>query len=205
MTLHEIGIRHGTDQAGQHDYCRTLDEFLSPKRHEPVVVMEQGVLGGAGIRMWADYFQHPDTRIIGVDPHTWDRASIEAPRVEIVTGSQTDPILMRQLFDKYGPFDFACDDGSHFASAQQEAFRIGWPFVKPGGFWVIQDLHSYAAPELCDAKENVAQWLCRIATEMQGRGAKASGKVEPTDRWASIDLMIFRKGMAVLRKQAAGH
>lgn len=200
-TLDQLGLKHGTDNASSfHDYLRTLDEFLSPIRDLPVVSLELGVLAGAGLRTFAEYFQNPDARIIGVDPHTWDREPIPDPRVEAVIGSQTDPALMRHLFDKYGHLDLIFDDGSHFASAQQESFRIIWPLVKPGRFYVIADLHSYAAPELCDAKENVMQWLTRIATEMQGRGAQASGKVKETDRWADLDTITFRKGMAVLRK-----
>lgn len=200
-TLDQLGLKHGTDQASSyHGYCDTMDEFLSPRRHDPVVVMEQGVLGGAGLRMWAEYFDHPDSRIIGVDPHTFDRKPIEDKRVVVFQGSQCDWPLMVNIRQEYGEFDWVTDDASHFARAQQEAFGIIWPMIKPGGFWCCQDLHSYAAPELCDAPENVMQWLTRIATQMQGRGAQDSGKVNATDRWASIDLMTFRKGMVVLRK-----
>ena len=200
-TLDQLGLKHGTDQASSfHDYCRTMDELLSPRRSLPVVFMEQGVLGGDGLRMWADYFTHPDTRIIGVDPHTFDRKPIDDRRVVIFQGSQCDSDLMSKIHAEYGAFDWVSDDASHFSSAQQQAFGIIWPFVKPGGFWCCQDLHSYAAPELCDGNENVMQWLTRIATEMQGHGAKAVGKVYPTDQWSEVDWIMFRKGLAVIRK-----
>lgn len=202
QTLDQIGLKHGTDQASVgHDYCRTMEDFLAPRRHMPVVIMEQGVLGGAGLRMWAEYFAHPESIIIGVDPHTFDREPILDHRVRVITGSQTDGPHMLSIIKAFGLLDLCVDDAGHFASAQQAAFAIAWPFIKPGGFYCIQDLHSYAAPELCDALEDVMEWLTRIATEMQGRGAKASGKVDPTDTWADLDTITFRKGLAVLRKR----
>lgn len=201
MTLDEIGVQTGTDQSSLfHDYCRTMDELLSPRRHERVVLMEQGILAGQGLRMWSEYFTHPDTVIIGVDPHTYDRPPIEDPRVHVVVGSQIDAFLMNDLVDKYGSCDWITDDASHFASAQIQAFQIAWPLIKPGGFWCCQDLHSHAAPELCDAPENIMQFLTRIATEMQGKGAKASGRVELDSPWATIDTITFRRGMCVIRK-----
>jgi len=202
-TLDQLGLKHGTDQASSfHDYCRTMDELLSPRRSLPVVLMEQGVLGGDGLRMWADYFTHPSCWIIGVDPHTFDRQPIGDSRVVIFQGSQCDVSLMAEIRRDYGEFDWVTDDASHFARAQQQAFGIIWPFIKPGGFWCCQDLHSYAAPELCDGPENIMAFLTRIATEMQGKGAKAMGRPEPSDLWSDIDTIMFRKGLCVIRKKA---
>ena len=68
-----------------------------------------------------------------------------------------------------------------------DAFRMGFPHVKRGGYYCIEDLHSFASPQHCDAPENVMQWLTRIATEMQARGADASARVLPSDVWHDID------------------
>jgi hypothetical protein len=45
-------------------------------------------------------------------------------------------------------------------------------------------------------------FLTRIATEMQGKGAKAMGRPEPSDLWSDIDTIMFRKGLCVIRKKA---
>lgn len=201
MTLDEIGRKTGTDQSSIfHDYCRTMDELLSPLRDEPVVLMEQGILAGQGLRMWSEYFTHPDARIIGVDIHTHWCSQIEDSRVKIIQGSQTDFLLIKELSETFGKFDWITDDAGHFSHTQQVAFKIALPLVKPGGYWCCQDLHSYAAPELCDAPENIMQFLTSIATEMQGEGAKASGKVERDQPWHDIDTITFRRGLCVIRK-----
>jgi hypothetical protein len=75
-----------------------------------------------------------------------------------------------------------------------------FPLLAPGGLYCIEDLHSFAAPELCDAPENIMQFLTYIAEELQGEGAKAKGRVEATDKWASIDTITFRKGLCVITK-----
>ncbi len=202
VTLDQIACEEGTDRAsnGLHDYMRTYDELFSPMRDQPVTLLEIGVLGGAGVRTWARYFTNPDAEIYGLDPHPeFCEKPIQDPRVHLVQGSQTDRTKLLTLPTW---FNICLDDGCHFSSAQLVTFEILWPRIAPGGFYCVEDTHSYAAPELCDSKENIMQFLTRIATELQGRGATAVGRVEPTDRWADVDWLMFRKGLAVLRKRS---
>ncbi len=203
MTLDEIACEEGTDRAsnGLHDYMRTYDDLFTPMRDQPVTLLEIGVLGGAGLRTWARYFQNPDAEIYGLDIHPeFCEKPFNDPRVRLLDGSQTDRARLDLLFGST-QFNIIADDGPHFSSAQIKSFEILWPRVAPGGFYSIEDTHSYAAPELCDGPENIMAFLTRIATEMQGRGAKDVGRVFDLDKWASIDTITFRKGLAVLRKK----
>ncbi len=202
MTLDEIACSEGTDRAsnGLHDYMRTYDELFRHKRHEPVALLEMGVLGGAGIRTWARYFDHPAARIFGLDPHPEFCQPIDDNRVRLLDCGQGDTFKLGLYFGT-SAFDIAADDGGHFSSAQAKAFEFFWPRIVPGGFYCIEDLHSHAAPELCDGPENIMQFLTRIATELQGRGAKAVGRPEPTDSWPDVDWIMFRKGLGILRKK----
>lgn len=196
-TLDEIALGTTTDKSPAfHAYTPTYDTLFSSLRDTPIRLLEMGVLSGNSIKMWAQYFAHPETRIVGIDIHTDWCHPIDDPRVSIIEASQTDA----DFFAGLEPQDIIIDDAGHFASAQIEAFRLAWPLVKPGGWYVVEDLHTYAAPELCDAPENLMQFLTRLATEMQGRGAMASGKVDASDQWASIDTLTFRKGLCLIRK-----
>lgn len=196
-SLDQIGLMTETDRASSfHDYCRTYGELFVQLRYTRVRLLEMGVLGGGGLEMWSRYFTHPETRIVGLDIEPWRCRKIDDSRVRVVAGSQTDEQIKWEE-----PFDLIFDDAGHFASAQIIAFNYYFPnWLNPGGLYFIEDLHSYAAPELSNGPENIMQYLTRIATEMQGRGAKASGKVEPGDVWASIDTITFRKGLAIIRK-----
>ncbi len=182
---------------------RTYDELFSPMREQPVTLLEIGVLGGAGVRTWARYFANPLSVIYGLDPHPeFIDKPFTDPRIRVLVGSQADDARLRELSLHMTRFNVIIDDGGHFSSAQMKSFYFFWPRVVPGGFYCIEDLHSYAAPELCDNKTNIMQFLNVIATDVQGMGAKAVGRVLPTDNWPDVDLLIVRKGLAVLRKSS---
>lgn len=196
-TLDEIGRSTNTDKASSfHDYLRTYGELFAAIRNEPVRILEMGVLGGDSLVMWSKYFDHPDASITGIDVEIVRCQPIEDKRVSAIAGSQTQDIAWE------APFDVILDDAGHFASQQIAAFCIYWPkWLKPGGLYIIEDLHTHASPAHCDGK-NIMTFLNGICTEIQGKGDRASGKVEPSDKWESIETITFRKGMCILRKRA---
>lgn len=197
-TLDQIGLTTRTDKASFfHDYLRTYEEFFSPLRHAPVRLLEMGVLGGASLVTWAKYFDHPEARIDGMDTDTLRCQRIQDRRVRVIQGSQTDASVVWPE-----PFDIIIDDAGHFASQQIAAFGIYWEkWLKPGGLYVIEDLHTYASPMHCDGGKNIIRFLNEICIELHGKGDTAVGKVTPNDKWASIETLTFRKGMAVFRKR----
>lgn len=196
QTLDEIGLTTATDKSSRfHDYLRTYDELLAPLRDRPVRLLEMGVLGGDSLVAWSRYFTHPQAEIFGMDIEIHRCQKIDDQRVIAISGSQTDASATwgRQ-------FDFIIDDAGHFASQQITAFSIYWErWLKPGGLYIIEDLHTHASPAHCDGY-NIMVFLTSICQSMQGRGPEASGKVEPSDKWASIETITFRKGMCILRK-----
>lgn len=196
LSLEEIGKTTNTDKAFSfHDYLRTYGELFEPMRHAPIRLLEMGVLGGDSLITWSKYFDHPDASITGIDIEIGRCQPIEDKRVRAITGSQTQDIAWE------APFDIIIDDAGHFASQQIAAFCIYWPkWLKPGGLYIIEDLHTHASPAHCDGK-NVMTFLNGICTEIHGRGDRASGKVEFSDKWASIETITFRKGMCIMEKR----
>jgi len=198
-SLDQIALTTNTDKGPKaHDYCRTYEELFSWHRHRAIRLLEMGVLGGDSLVMWSKYFDHPDTRIIGIDIETHRCQKIDDPRVGVSEDSQADEGFWKRCDDL--SFDICIDDGGHFASQQIAAFKFGWPKVRPGGYWIIEDLHTFASPQHCDAQLNLMQWLTSICIEMQGQGADGSGRVEATDTWVTVDTIMFRKGLCIIRK-----
>lgn len=199
MTLNDICLTTNSDKSSNfHDYCRTYDELFAPLRDRPICLLEMGILGGDSLLMWSRYFSNPQSSIIGIDIETHRCQPIPDERVKVIQASQTDFAFWSQCAD--GQFDCILDDGGHFFTQQIAAFAMGWSKIKPGGYWIIEDCHTYASPQHSDGSENLMHWLCRIATEMQGKGADASGRVEPTDQWHEVDTITFRKGLCIIRK-----
>ena len=64
-----------------------------PFRHEPIDVLEIGVLNGGSVRSWRQFFC--SARIIGVDINPNCRR-YEDDRVVIEIGSQEDPSFLTQ-------------------------------------------------------------------------------------------------------------
>jgi len=138
-TLDAIGLRHGTDKASDRNkYLSFYAQFLEPIRYQPVRVMEIGVLGGASIRMWRDYF--PNGSVIGVDIDPQARRHA-GERITIEIANQSDERDLMRIA-ALGPFDLVIDDGSHVWAHQIATFQRLVQSLAPGGFYVLEDLDT---------------------------------------------------------------
>jgi len=117
-------------------YHRHLQKF----RGRPVTVVEFGVQFGGSAQMWREYFG-PDARIYGVDIDPRCKAW-EEPGFTVFIGDQADRRFLRRIGKKIGPIDVVIDDGGHFPAQQIATFEEMYPLVKPGGVFLIEDLHT---------------------------------------------------------------
>lgn len=165
-TLGELFAKYGTDKGsapaedwmwGQ-GYERVYEPLLDPIRHTPVRFLELGWgewdpiskshnspdNGGRSARAWHDYFTHPDSQIVAVDITVKNFPdAAQYPRVTLYDGTDaTNPGDMGVIAQRHGPFDVIVDDASHVSSLTVASFKLLWPHVKPGGLYVVEDLHS---------------------------------------------------------------
>lgn len=149
--LGRLSMAHGSDKwGGWHFYTSHYERYFAALRDEPVRVLEIGIggyndpnLGGASLRMWRDFFRRG--LIIGLD--VYPKPGVHGPRIRTVEGDQTDRELMARLGTQAGPFDIVVDDGSHLSSDVITTFGVLYPHVRPGGFYVIEDLQTSYWPE----------------------------------------------------------
>ncbi len=153
-TLDEIAIHHQTDRASvftrtygkPHGYASHYDRAFGHLRHQPVKLLEIGAAGGEGIKMWLDYFDHPKSRVVGVDivsnTNDWNTpGSSPTPRYKFCQGDQVCSTFWACFIADYGKdWDVVIDDGGHFNDQIITTFNALWPVVKPGGFYAIEDL-----------------------------------------------------------------
>jgi hypothetical protein len=136
QSLDEIGISHVTDKSSLvHNYLASYERMLRHLRDQTFTLIEIGVLNGASLRMWADFF--PKAKIIGVDIGEGAR-QYATSRIQIEIGSQDDREFMEQLAKAHEPL-VVIDDGSHRADHQIHSFEFVFPFLKPGGCYIIED------------------------------------------------------------------
>jgi cephalosporin hydroxylase len=141
--LDDIGILRGTDKSSlNHDYLRHYERILGHLRHEPITLLEIGVFRGSSLRMWEDYMTA--ARIVGVDIAP-ECIRYAGDRCEIEIGSQADHNFLDEIGQRRRPH-VIIDDGSHMADHVILTFRTLFPHLRPGGIYIIEDLHFHAGP-----------------------------------------------------------
>ena len=143
--FHRLCEEMGSDKSA-HGYDLPYTLFFEGRRAEPLRILEIGVLNGASLRVWEHYF--PRATIIGLDrdPRC---AAFASPRSHVLIGEQDDPEFLDRVIAEFGSeFDLIVDDGGHRMGPQQMSLRLLWPHVRPGGWYVVEDLESsFAACE----------------------------------------------------------
>ncbi len=135
-SFYSIGMKTGTDKCSLHGYHFCYEAHFERFRDAPITLLEIGVSSGASLRLWEEYF--PSARIFGIDcePSCSKQAS---DRSRILIGNQEDPDFLREVGQQIGAIDVVIDDGSHMMKAQQTSFKELFPFVKIGGYYVIEE------------------------------------------------------------------
>jgi hypothetical protein len=135
--LSPLATKYGTDKGIHvHNYTPFYNEHLSSIRKQVTKVLEIGVLDGASLRMWKDYF--PQAIIYGID--LGPRPNY-GERIKTFVANQANRGALQKFIDTYGgEFDLIIDDGGHHHHQQQISFGFLFQFVKPDGYYIIEDL-----------------------------------------------------------------
>lgn len=208
-TLDQIGTETGTDKSicYGHGYCPIYSKLFDALRESPVALLEIGVQFGNSIKMWAEYFAHPDTRIVGVDC-TRDYVSPDS-RVFIHTFDQGNSKSWQEyLYNSNAVFDIVIDDGSHKADDQRVTFDEVWKKVKPGGYFIIEDVYTWwdSHPHFSSRLNGVA-WMGELIGDLNKNGKQYHGKPNAgpfslnfTEQ--TIESMTFHPGLVILKKKS---
>lgn len=135
MTLDQLAIKYGSDKSSlSHNYTSFYEQRLP---RQPKKLLEIGVLQGASIRMWKEYFS--DCEIHALDLFM-DNPIPDIEGVVWHKGNQLDYLLLEQL--RKENFDFVVDDGSHNSRDQLITF-FG---LFNGNPYFIEDLQCCSEP-----------------------------------------------------------
>jgi hypothetical protein len=135
MTLTNLGIKFNTDKATYHRYTDFYDKLLFPLQNFPINFLEIGILNGASLMMWNEYF--PNAKIYGVDinPHPHLNSG---KIITIVANQEKEEELLALPNDLH----VIVDDGGHTMFQQQLTLKVMFKKLLPGGTYILEDLHT---------------------------------------------------------------
>ena len=147
-TLKEISIKYDVDKL-ELGFLDHYEEKFESLRNTTTKVLEIGVETGRSYRMWLEYF--PNATIYGYDVfetgvnefHQLQNNNPNLDRSITFKGDQSNPEHLNNFLELYGDnFDIIIDDGGHTMKQQQISLKYLFNAVKPGGYYIIEDLHT---------------------------------------------------------------
>lgn len=164
LMLQSRALKPGHDIYYHHMYAH----LLKPFRHEPdLTLLEIGANTGESLDLWATYFSNVKS-IYGVRWGIADKqmqpckAGESCRKIHLIDADQSrlahlQNVVMKSLGDLKFSLNMASsswagtgygiviDDGSHVPRHMLLSFQTLWPYVRPGGVYVLEDIgFSYA-------------------------------------------------------------
>jgi hypothetical protein len=141
----------GTTYKCAHNYCvkyqkiisDTLNTYIENMNLIKIDLLEIGLnrddrCSIPSLMIWNDYF-YGNINITGFDIEDFLKFNSVYDNIKIFMGDQSNETDLQQL--KYKTYDIIIDDGYHGSKHQQISFKILWENIKPGGYYIIEDLH----------------------------------------------------------------
>ena len=126
--LSQLAAKHGTDKLKW--YTGFYHSLLKDRRNAKKV-MELGILNGASLRMWRDYF--PLAIVYGLDHDK--NALIQENRIYSLWFEQSEV----GTYPFGNDYDFIVEDASHQWNHQMTALLALAPILAPGGIYIMED------------------------------------------------------------------
>lgn len=142
--LEDLAYQYGTDKShDDHAYVNTYSMLFDSMRESVQNVTEVGLLYGKSLPVWHGYF--PSATIWGLDIAPSRQAIAMGaklgPRVRVLPPCDSqDPATPGSLGLVPHSMDILIDDGDHRPEGMAKTLVALWPLVKPGGFYVMEDV-----------------------------------------------------------------
>lgn len=143
QSLDSLGLEYGTDKSSiSHAYTKIYEKYFSPLKEKPLRFLEIGFFQGNSAHMWEKYFSDAQLFFIDIDPLTRNFFQNFARAKLSIVNQENPNELSNFIREVGGDFDIIIDDGGHTMNQQIISFKVLFPFLKSGGIYVIEDLHT---------------------------------------------------------------
>jgi cephalosporin hydroxylase len=122
-------------------YLTYYDALFEPLKNDAIRMFEIGIQNGGSLEVWASYFRNAQ-KIIGCDINPkCAQLKFDDNRISVLVGDANTSAISQQV-QVSAPFDVIIDDGSHRSDDIRDSFLLYFPMLKPGGLYVIEDMHT---------------------------------------------------------------
>lgn len=129
----------GTDKGpSQHNYTELYERLFLQWKNDPIAIFEIGIADGGSVQMWQEYFSQ--ARIYAVDIEA--KSQFDNARVRTFVGDQASRDQLKPAIEAAGAPHILIDDGGHTMEQQQVSLGYLFKHVRPGGYYVIEDVHT---------------------------------------------------------------
>jgi SAM-dependent methyltransferase len=141
QSLTELCDTFPTDKCSdRHGFLEVYEPLFEPMREDSIRFFEIGILTGLSHLMWRNYFPHAE--VYGIDLKDYSKVAAKDGIQTFVADQSNRNDLLGFLEFSGGNFDVILDDGGHAMDHQQVSLAYLFPHVKPGGLYIIEDVHS---------------------------------------------------------------
>lgn len=187
--LTEIGLKYGTDKATYHNFTDVYDSYFS--KYESPRILEIGVYNFASIQMYREYFKNPYIVAMDID----DKSQYVDASWRYVRGDQSKIEDLEKCVQNESLFDIIIDDGGHTMAQQQISFGFLLKHVKPGGIYILEDLHTSFRPYYREADCQFTSF--EMLTKILDKDINFSNYIDLPTRQSIIELV---KGVEIFAK-----
>jgi len=160
--LTEIGIETNTDKAVYHQFTEVYDDIFS--QYDSPRILEIGVYDFGSIEMYQKYFKEP--YIVAMDIE--DKTQYLDGNWKFIQGDQSVIGDLKKCIDgETEKFDIILDDGGHTMKQQQVSFGFLIDYIKPGGYYILEDLHTSFRPDYIDSDCEVTSYNMLVSINNQ--------------------------------------
>ena len=140
-TLVEMCEYHATDKEYEHNYISNYyEDTFQPIKESVQAFCEIGCgykCELASAKLWREYFTN--SKIIICEPNLRE---IKENKIQLFKLDQSNEESINEFCESQESFDIILDDGSHKMKDQQVTFAKMFKKLKPGGVYIIEDLHT---------------------------------------------------------------
>lgn len=139
--LCKLGNLHETDKTSYHNYTLYYDNYFRDIKDTIKSVCEIGIYNGGSLKMWRDYFINATIYGLDINPSPFNK---KEERIVTTVVDQSDRIDLEVFTDMHNLYDLdvIIDDGSHIMKDQQLSLGVLFRYLKSGGVYIIEDLHT---------------------------------------------------------------